>query len=192
MDFRQKCKVCKKDVHCCIFKGDSGFVFVGIKDARRIRKAIDKDYDYFLDFSPLPKRLFDSIKSEADPALEGYLRCYQLDKDRRILRLKTKKGGRCIFLDDSGLCSIYDIRPNICRIFPFWALRLNSGRLKILFHDDYLGCATPKKSLARDDDAETVLSKKEIAQIKKVFKDIEKESVFYRKDIKRFIGHVHG
>ena len=27
----------------------------------------------------------------------------------------------CIFLDESGRCTIYDVRPDQCRRFPFWS-----------------------------------------------------------------------
>lgn len=31
-----------------------------------------------------------------------------------------RKEGACIFLDDAGQCSIYDVRPVQCNTYPFW------------------------------------------------------------------------
>ena len=36
----------------------------------------------------------------------------------RTFRLKQLAGGDCVFLDENRLCKIYDVRPNICRVFP--------------------------------------------------------------------------
>jgi hypothetical protein len=37
-------------------------------------------------------------------------------------RLKEGLGGRCVFLEDGGeaRCSIYAVRPERCRSWPFW------------------------------------------------------------------------
>ncbi len=37
----------------------------------------------------------------------------------RTFRLKQLKGGDCVFLDENRLCKIYEVRPNICRRFPY-------------------------------------------------------------------------
>ncbi len=180
MYFESNCKKCRKDKHCCIFKNNSGFVFVGIQDARNIKRRIKKDYNYFLDYSPLPKKVIKRLK-HGDPALEGKIRYSQLDKNR-LLRLKTKKEGRCVFLNRFGKCSVYRVRPNICRIFPFWAIKLNNGRIKVIEHDPY-----PKCSVIKSKDIEEILSKKEASAIKKIFKNIEKENDYYKKNIKKFV-----
>jgi Fe-S-cluster containining protein len=179
---KYNCNKCKRDVHCCIFKDASEFAFVGLKNAEQIKKRIKKDYDHFLDYSPLPKHVVNIMK-DSDTCLEGSLRYSQLDSKNRLLRLKTKKTNkdkRCIFLDDSGKCEIYDIRPNICRIFPFWAIRLSNGRLKIITHD-----LDPSCSAVRSLDISSIPAK-DALKIKKVMKDIEKEDIYYRKNIRKF------
>ena len=175
------CKKCKKEPHCCIFK-NNGFAFVGIQDAQKIKNRIKKDYNYFLDYSPLPKRVIHQLRYE-DPALEGKLRYSQL-LEGSLPRLRTKKNKRCIFLDDYGKCEIYSIRPNICRIFPFWAMKLTNGRIKVIVHDDDPKCRIIE--CIADKDVENTLSKKEISAIKSVFRKICKENLFYRKDIRKF------
>ena len=173
MKTEQICKNCRKDVHCCIFKDSDGFTFVGINDAKRIKKTIEKDYKEFLDYSPLSKKTIKELK-EDDPLVEGGMRCAQLDKDR-ILRLKTKKDKRCIFLNDGGNCDIYSVRPNICRIYPYWAIKLDNKQLKVIPHDNPSRCMIVKKKN---------VDKKEII---KLFKEVEKETAYYHKNIKEFV-----
>ena len=174
------CITCKKSDHCCIFKKD-GFCFVGLKNAEQIKKKIKKDYSFFLDYSSLPKKLINELKKD-DPALEGALRYKQLDKGK-ILRLKTQKDGRCIFLNAQGKCEVYDIRPHICKIYPSWAMKLTNGTIKVIAHDPDFSC----NFLKQTEDIELSLSQSEIAKIKKIFKNIQTEDNYYKKHIKKFV-----
>ncbi|MDP2749319.1 MAG: YkgJ family cysteine cluster protein [Nanoarchaeota archaeon] len=190
--FENNCKKCQKDAHCCIFKKNVGFTFVGIKDAKRIKQLIKKDYDYFLDYSPVSKEIVVCLKN-CDPALEGALRYSQLDKHNNILRLKTKKDGRCIFLDKQNHCDIYSIRPNICRIYPFWAVELIDGKIKVIPHDIQSKCGVIKSLVKRQNneqkekEIDEILSREEKSEIKKIFKQIKMEDLFYKKNIIKFI-----
>lgn len=185
MDYKNACKKCIREEHCCIFNDDSEFAFAGIKSAKNIKRHIKKDYSYFLNYSPLSKKAINDLKYD-DPSLEGRLRYFQLD-NKRILRLKTQKNKRCIFLEKSGRCSIYNIRPNICRIYPFWAIKLINGKFKVIKHDSDTSCNAIRSIMKQGKDIEKVLSPKEISEIKKVMKNIEKEDIFYRKNIKKFV-----
>ncbi len=176
MHFERFCKVCPESVHCCIFKGKKGFAFLTQKDAERIKKNTKKEFDEFMDYSPLNKKMIEALKND-DPLLEGGLRYSQLDKKKRILRLRTKKNGRCIFLADNGKCSIYDIRPSICRIYPFWGIRLMSGKIKIIEHDINPKCGIIKSLKKKDKKVDEALSKDELIEAKGFFKNIEKESL---------------
>jgi Fe-S-cluster containining protein len=182
--FEKHCKGCRKDAHCCIFK-KTGFTFISPKDAKNIKQKINKDYSYFLDYSPLSKKVVDVLR-DCDPALEGRMRYLQLDKKNRILRLKTKKDGRCIFLGNDGKCEIYSIRPNICRIFPFWAMRLISRKIKVIEHDNKPRCKAICSISKIKDDVEKAISKKKAAAIRKIFKDIENEAKDYKKNVRGF------
>jgi Fe-S-cluster containining protein len=172
MYYTKFCKTCKKEIHCCIFKNNSGFTFVGIKDAKRIKDKIQKGYNNFLEYSPLPGKLIKELKND-DPALEGAMRYLQL-KNNKLLRLKKKEDGNCIFLDKNRRCTIYSVRPNICKIFPFWAMRLENNNLKVIEHDVYPKCPIVKETLPDNQ------------KVKKIFRDIEKEDAYYKKNIKRF------
>jgi Fe-S-cluster containining protein len=181
MEYKSKCGMCGEESHCCIFKSSSEFAFVGIRTARDIKKKTGKDYSYFLDYSPLPKKAVNALRDD-DPALEGMMRYQQLDKNR-ILRLKAKKDGRCIFLGDNGCCSIYSFRPNICRMFPFWAIKLTDRSVKVIRHDFDIECGAISHV---SEEVEEHISKKEIQAIKKLFNDMIKENKDYKKNIRKF------
>jgi Fe-S-cluster containining protein len=38
--------------------------------------------------------------------------------------------GLCPYLGEGGLCSVHDIRPDICRMFPYWP-DVEDGQVKI-------------------------------------------------------------
>jgi len=170
-----QCRNCRKDVHCCIFRNNSGFTFVGINNAKQIKRRTGKGFNEFLDYSPLPKKIISRLKND-DPSLEGAVRYSQLDNGR-LLRLKTKKAGSCIFLSN-GKCEIYTVRPNVCRIFPFYAVKLISGKIKVIEHDSSPRCPIVKNGVK--------LSGREEAKIKKIFRDISRENAYYLKNIKKF------
>ncbi len=175
------CRTCPKNIHCCIFKDNKGFAFLTVNDARLIKKKINKDYSHFLNYSPLSNKIISAMKKE-EPCLEGALRYLQLDK-KRLLRLKTKEEGRCIFLNKKGKCDIYSIRPNICRIYPFWAMRLFNKKLKVIEHNINMKCSIIYKK-----EVEQILSAKQADEVKNIFKKIEKEAKEYKKGISEFVS----
>ena len=185
MQFENNCKICRKKTHCCIFSGDSGFAFVGIRTAKKIRQETGKDYSGFLEYTPLPKKIVAGLKNEED-ILEGGLRYTQLDKKYRILRLKKKKDGRCIFLDEAGKCEIYQIRPNICRIYPFWVMKLQNGKLKVIKHDHDSGCGIVK-NIKMNSELDLLLSGKQISDMKEIFRKIHEENIHYKKNVGSFV-----
>jgi Fe-S-cluster containining protein len=189
MNDEDHCKICKRSVHCCIFKKKEGFVFVGIKTAEKIRQETGKRFSEFLDFSSLPNKIVDAMKNEED-YLEGSMRFDLLDKKNRLLRLKIKENENCIFLNDKRRCDIYDIRPNICRIYPLWAIRLLNGKLKVIGHDEESKCGIIRNlqhKIGKNTDFEKVLSKKRVLEISKIMEDIEKENIYYKRNIDKFV-----
>jgi Fe-S-cluster containining protein len=189
MNFENNCKICKRSVHCCIFKKKQGFAFVDIKTAEKIKQKTGKEFFEFLDYSPLPFKIVAAMKNE-DDYLEGSMRVELLDKKNRLLRLKIKDNEHCIFLNDKRRCEIYSIRPNICRIYPFWAMRLLNGKLKVIRHDSHPRCGIIKE-LQRESgdytDFEKVLSKKRVKEIKLIMENIEKDNIYYKKNIGKFV-----
>jgi Fe-S-cluster containining protein len=197
MDFKKECSRCKRDAHCCVFKknkdGVAGFVFIDLKDAATIKKKTGKKYSEFLDFSPLSSKIVSEMKS-GDPSLEGAMRYALLDKKskdckNRLLRLNVQKNGNCIFLNSEGLCDIYDVRPKICRIYPFWAMTLIDGKLKVIRHEPYSKCRVIKALQGKsgeNTDLETLIPKKETSRIKKAIIDVNKDNVHYKEHIDEF------
>jgi len=160
MNFRRYCLKCPKAVHCCI----NGFVYITKKNAEQIKKTTKLPYIEFIDNSPLPKKIISSMKDE-DPCLEGAMNYRQLDRGRLSRLKKTDK--HCIFFEN-GRCSIYRVRPNICRIYPFWAMRLVNGRLKVIEHDVESQC-----SIVKGKEIDKILTAKDKKEIKKIFREIE-------------------
>lgn len=182
MNLKKYCEKCKEDVHCCIFK-KGGFVFVGISDAKNIKNKIKKNYNEFLDYSSLSKKTIELLKKD-DPMSEGFLRFSQIDKNGRILRLK-KKRGKCIFLNEFGICDIYDVRPNICKIYPFWAIELLNKKIMITSHGEKPTCKAIK-NIKMQKDIKNLLDKKEIKEITDIYLNIKKENKEYKKNINNF------
>ena len=178
--FKKHCSVCPTEIHCCKFKDNKGFTFVSIKNAKEIKKHTKKDYSYFLDYSPLPKKTISFLK-KGDPALEGFLRYNMLDSNYRLLRLKIKENGNCIFLNNDNKCEIYAFRPSVCKIYPFYGIRLLNNKVKIIPHDSDPKCSVITE--LNSEDVEEILLEKENKSIKNEFIKIEQESIEYKKNI---------
>ena len=171
--FEKFCRNCPNEAHCCKFDHSKGFTFLTLADANKIKGETGKEFGEFLDFSPLDSLTVKRL-NESDPSLEGALRFSQLDSKNRILRLKKQANGNCIFLTKNAKCGIYKSRPNICRIYPFWAVRLLDGKLKVIEHDVNPSCPIIL-SLDKKAGMENSLPTAQIKSIKKTFEDIEKE-----------------
>jgi Fe-S-cluster containining protein len=190
MPTKMDCDNCKRNDHCCIFQDNSEFAFIGIKCAMKIKKNLSLDYMSFIEYTPVNNKIRNELKND-DPSGEGNLRYFQLDKKNRILKLKRKKDKTCIFLGKNKKCTIYDLRPNICRMYPYWAMKLLSGKIKIFEHDLDSNCnlilSRSNNQKIPNTDCEKKLSKEELKNIKSTFKKIQKEHIYYKKNIKKFI-----
>lgn len=87
---------CERCTRCCTQEYND-HVFLLEKDVERVRK-IDPE-------CTAPAPYFDFCDREGRFYVEGYA-------------LRYKDDGTCIFLKN-GLCSIYEERPSICRIYPY-------------------------------------------------------------------------
>ena len=68
-----------------------------------------------------------------------------LDSYRFFPVLRRKPDGTCVFLDDNGRCSIYEIRPLRCRRFPY---RLDDALSGIVYSS---GCQYPRRDGSPDE-----------------------------------------
>ena len=94
---------CKRSGNCCSVPG--GVVRVSAEDVQRIAAHLGLD--------------------------EVAVRARYLRADGETLR--DGEGSRCIFLDDGreASCSIYPVRPEKCRTWPFWPELLSSAELLV-------------------------------------------------------------
>jgi Fe-S-cluster containining protein len=174
MDNTRICSVCKKN--CCIYPNEKGFIFIGIKDAETIGKKWNLEYKEFLDFSKLKKRTIKLCREFKDANSESRLRMKMLVDDR-LLRLKIDDKGRCIFLDKKNQCSIYPIRPLICKIYPYWYNKTSKG-IAIVYHDKDDLCNLIRVKGAKDND---------IDYYKTIANQIEIETKYYFNNILNFV-----
>ncbi len=131
------CVRCKE--HCCI--GCYG-TFITLGDLKRIAKATGKkpqEFATYADISSDPEEQEEVIKERT----HSY---FEYSKDGKILQLKSKPNGECIFLKDLK-CSIYNSRPLICKIFPIGFRKTKEG-VKLLIEEEDEHCpATAGKSI---------------------------------------------
>ena len=103
------CQDCKGCSDCCQGMGDT--VILDPLDVHRLCAGLKK----------LPEELLGSV-------LELGV------TDGNILPHLAMKGTeeRCVFLNTEGRCSIHDIRPGFCRLFPLWRYYTEDGFKYIL------------------------------------------------------------
>ncbi len=82
---------------CC--NGESGDIFVNGKEIKAISRFLG---------------------IEASEFMEEYL--IKVSYESSIKEIKTNDNYACVFFDkEKNKCSIYPVRPNQCRTFPFWS-----------------------------------------------------------------------
>jgi len=92
------CFECRQCGACCT--GDPGTVYVNSDEIERIAEYFSVGVSDFIDGYLYPIKEGHSIKEHSD--------------------------GRCLFYDNG--CTIYPVRPEQCRTFPFWFENLRSSK----------------------------------------------------------------
>ena len=87
---------------CCDQPG--GIVYLSIKDAERISNHSGLSVD-------------DWLERDARKTYDG-----------RFVLKSREDDGICIHLDENQQCSIYEVRPQQCKAFPWWGENLASDR----------------------------------------------------------------
>jgi Fe-S-cluster containining protein len=115
------CLECSKNEKDCCREAHAKFVT--LNDARRIAEFLGKEINTFTVYGDLrDEDREEYIYITADP---NYY--YELTrKDGKLLQLKDKSDGSCIFQEENGRCHIYPARLLICRTYPFWYSRENN------------------------------------------------------------------
>lgn len=122
---RFKCHHCN---HCC-----TDVVCLPTPwDVRRIAKMIDKDVFEFIEF--LGPDEVEDVEADDPTWLD-------VDGERYIMALIRDEITGCNFLDNkTKLCSIYEARPLLCRLYPFKVTETKSGKFKGFVLQEDVGC----------------------------------------------------
>lgn len=116
------CNHCCTDVACLLTPWD----------VRRIMKMTGKDPFDFIEFLT-PEELTDV--DDSDPTW------LEVDGERYMMALQRDDETGCTFLDnETRFCSIYEARPNLCRLFPFKVKESTSGEYIGFTLQDDVGC----------------------------------------------------
>jgi Fe-S-cluster containining protein len=109
------CLECSKEGKDCCREAHAKFVT--LKDARRIAKFLNEDINSFIVYGGLRKE--DKEEYIYIHRHQNYY--YDLTaNDGKLLQLKDKSDGSCMFQEQDGCCRIYPARLLICRTYPFW------------------------------------------------------------------------
>ena len=100
-------KYCPKCAKCCY----DWTIFITFAEQTKIKDYLGKNYNNFSEVSKIPQEEWDKY------AQYGHI--YAFARNKKILQLR-KNGRKCIFLNSKNLCSIYPVRPYICKLFPLW------------------------------------------------------------------------
>lgn len=103
------CKSCESN--CC----KNWTIFTTIEDIRRIAQFTKKNPAEYSEFSKIPDWEILEYSQKAK------FHFYNLAESGFILQLK-KIGNNRIFLAKNR-CQIYNVRPYICRLYPYWFVR---------------------------------------------------------------------
>lgn len=91
---QEACKSCRG--RCC--NGESGYIWVDTNEIKAIAEYLSLETDTFI---------------------RVYLK--KVGYKFSIRELKIKDNYACVFYDEAeDRCSIYEVRPEQCRTFPFW------------------------------------------------------------------------
>ncbi len=125
-DFIQfKCHHCN---HCC-----TDVVCLPTPwDVRRITKMTGKDPFDFIEFL---------TPSEVEDVEEDDPTWLDVDGGRYIMALQRDEKTGCTFLNnETKLCSIYETRPILCRLYPFKVRETKSGKYRGFILHSNVGC----------------------------------------------------
>lgn len=173
----QVCQNCREPkINCCHYENaNEGFVFIGINEAKQIKEKTGLKFHEFLDFSRLPEEVIKKRNKSKSPSREFYSKLFL---DNRILRLKNLK--KCVFLQSNCKCSIYDFRPSICRVFPFWYEINEKGEL---FLTRYHEATESKCELLKQNRHVLKIPENELLNLYEAINKLEEEAVFYLEKI---------
>ncbi len=109
--FRFKCLRCGR---CC--KDPATIVTVTIADIRALATHLGMGVDELLSILGF----YQLSESVSNAQIEKMVtRPIATEKGQAFVGLLKGEGGKCTFLNEENLCTIYAARPKVCRTFPF-------------------------------------------------------------------------
>lgn len=129
------CVNCKE--HCCI--GEYG-TFATLHDIKRIAEFTGKNSEEFAKYDDI----CDDHEGQKELMEDKDHSYFEYCDNGKILQLKSKDDGECIFLKDRK-CEVYPARPLICKIFPI-GFRKRASRIKIIIEPEDRYCLVTKKN----------------------------------------------
>ena len=100
------------------------------------KKDISYQYDVYRMVSGMEGMSFEKLLNDR--------LSFTVDRGVMVPVLKMDaESGKCVFIRDDGRCSIHNIRPGICRLFPMGRLYENAGFYYFLQKDE---CPYPNKT----------------------------------------------
>jgi len=121
--FRFKCLRCGQ---CC--RDSNTIVTVSVSDILAIANHLHLGVDEVLSVLGFYQLSENVPKSQIEKMVT---RPVSTEKGTAFIGLLKGEGGKCIFLNEENLCTIYPARPKVCRTFPFTytALKRLKGRV---------------------------------------------------------------
>jgi len=98
-------------------------------DIARLKQAVGKGFGSFLTNRCAEEVVFSMEQPFFLFGLDGNL-------EERLLCLKKKKDGSCVFQNRDGRCGIHEKAPVVCRAYPFVLSEIGGGQEQI----DYVDC----------------------------------------------------
>lgn len=99
---------------CCKVLGDTkNQLPVTMADIRRVSKYLGIPYNEVAELEVPAFEMLDNVPTSRR------LFALSMSYDTKF-RLKLDKDQQCVFLDDGEGCTLGDLKPLVCRVFPFW------------------------------------------------------------------------
>lgn len=169
------CEKCVSEGGGCCDHDGSG-IFVTFHDILRVHKSTGIPIDKFATFDRVSDEWLKQLRSEGNDFYDAYI-------DGKILQLRLVNK-KCFFLGSSG-CKIFDVRPNLCRMFPITSYRGKNNKMVLeMVRDSKIRKDEPCSLVKEHYNDKTVDSLlKSMGEEKSVFlklaKEYEKETDFY-------------
>lgn len=169
------CSDCKNN--CCIGEYST---FVTFRDVQRISKATNMKPEKFAEYNFIScnKKIQEKLMKKKNHSYFEYC------NNGKILQLKSKNSSlACIFVKDNS-CTIYAVRPLLCRLCPLGFRKIN-GKIKFIIEEEDDDCPVTKEKSIRKILDFIGLNQEQAMKIVKLFLDEVDEYKKYSKHLEQ-------